>query len=293
MEAPVRRIAIIGLGLIGGSIGLALKRAGLEGTELVGYVRNQEAATKVLRLGAVDWVNEDMSFVVDKADLVILATPPVVIKDILAQIAPYLSPGCTVTDTASTKVKVMEWAEEYLPPSINFIGGHPMAGKELSGIEAAEAGLFQGCTYCLTAGQNASPAAVELLVGMVKKIGANPLFITAAEHDNLVAGISHFPLVLSAALVMTTTQSSSWGKMSKLAATGYYDSTRLASQHPRMNRDICLTNRPNILNWIDAFSKELSHFRELIAEDSEELEDAFIQAQQARQSWLREHDKRG
>ena len=292
METPVRRIAIIGLGLIGGSIGLALKRAGLGGTELVGYVRNQQVATKILRLGAVDRVNEDMLSVVDKADLVILATPPMVIKDVLAQIAPHLSPSCTVTDTASTKVEVMEWAKEYLPPTINFIGGHPMAGKELSGIEAAEAGLFEGCTYCLTPGQNASPAAVELLVGMVKKIGANPLFITAAEHDNLVTGISHLPLVLSAALVMTTTQSSSWEKMSRFAATGYRDLTRLASQHPRMNRDICLTNRPNILNWIDAFSKELSHFRKLIDEDSKELEDTFIQAQQARQLWLEKRDKK-
>jgi len=287
-----RRIAIIGLGLIGGSIGLALKQAGLEGAELVGYVRNPEAANKVLKLGAVDKIEESLASTIDKADLVILATPVMAIKEILAQIGPHLIHGCTVTDTASTKVKVMEWAEEYLPPTVNFIGGHPMAGKELAGIEAAEANLFQGCTYCLTPSQNASPASIQLVVGLVGEIEANPFFTTALEHDNFVAGVSHLPLILSSALVMTATQSAFWAKMSRLAASGYRDLTRLASQHPRMNHDICLTNQENILNWIDEFIKELSRFRQLIAEDSEELEKAFIQARQARQSWLKEHDKR-
>jgi len=287
-----KRIAIIGLGLIGSSIGLALKQAELEGAELVGYVRSPEAANKVLKLGAVDTIKESLASTVDKADLVVLATPVMAIKEILVQIGPHLAHGCTVTDTASTKVKVMEWAEEYLPPTVNFIGGHPMAGKELAGIEAAEASLFQGCTYCLTPGQNVSPASIQLVVGLVSEIGANPLFTTASEHDNFVAGVSHLPFVLSSALVMTTTQSPFWARMSRFAATGYRDLTRLASQHPRMNYDICLTNRGNVLNWIDEFIKELSRFRRLIAEDSGELESAFLQARQARQKWLEEHDKR-
>jgi prephenate dehydrogenase len=287
-----KRIAIIGLGLIGGSIGLALKQTALEEAEVVGYVRSPEAANKVLKLGAVDTIKESLASTVDKADLIILATPVMAMKEILAQIGPHLSHGCTVTDTASTKVKVMEWAEEYLPPTVNFIGGHPMAGKELPGIEAAEANLFQGCTYCLTPGQNVSPASIQLVVGLVSKIGANPIFTTPSEHDNFVAGVSHLPFVLSSALVMTTTQNPFWAKMSRLAATGYRDLTRLASQHPRMNYDICLTNRGNIVNWVDEFIKEVSRFRQLIAEDSEELEDAFIQARQERQAWLEKHDKK-
>ena len=287
-----KRIAIIGLGLIGGSIGLALKQTELERTEVVGYVRRPEAANRVLKLGAVDIIKDSLAAAVDKADLVILATPVMAIKEILAQIGPYLPHGCTVTDTASTKVKVMQWAEEYLPPTVNFIGGHPMAGKELAGIEAAEANLFQGRTYCLTPGQNASPASIQLVVGLVSEIGANHLFTTALEHDNFVAGVSHLPFVLSSALVMATTQSPFWAKMSRFAATGYRDLTRLASQHPRMNYDICLTNRENILNWIDEFIKELNQFRRLISEDSQELENAFIQARQARQAWLEKHDKK-
>ncbi|MBM4462980.1 MAG: prephenate dehydrogenase/arogenate dehydrogenase family protein [Chloroflexi bacterium] len=288
----VRRIAIVGLGLIGGSLGLALKQSGMEGTELVGYVRSSEAGDKALRLGVVDRVEQSLASAVSQADIVLLATPTLAIKETLAQIASHLPSGCLVTDTASTKEEVMRWAKEYLPVTVSFVGGHPMAGKELSGLEAAEAGLFRGCTYCLIPGGNTSPASVQGAVNLVREVGANPLFITASEHDNFVAAISHLPLVISSALVRATTQSTSWPKMSSLAATGYRDLTRLASQHPRMNRDICLTNRENIAAWIDVFIQELSHFRRLIADGSEaEIEQAFVEARQARHSWLKDHAK--
>jgi len=283
------RIAIIGLGLIGGSIGLALKQAQLEDTELVGYVRSSETATKALKRGAVDRIEENPVAAVDKANLVVIATPVMAIREILKQIGSHLSPACIVTDTASTKVKVMEWAEEYLPATVNFIGGHPMAGKELSGIDAAEATLFENRPYCLAQGKNASHTSAQTISELVNRIGANPVFITAPEHDILVAGISHLPLIISSSLVMSTVQSPYWSKMSGLAAGGYRDLTRLASQHPRMNRDICLTNRQNILNWIDEFIQELSRFRGLISGEGEELEKAFIQAQKARQRWIEEN----
>ena len=287
-----KHIAIIGLGLIGGSIGLALKRSGLENAELTGYARNPEVAGKALKLRAVDKTGESLTSTVGKADIVILATPTMAIKEILEQIGPHLISGCIVTDTASTKAKVMEWAGQYLPPGVNFVGGHPMAGKESAGIDVAEATLFQGRTYCLIPGRNASPASIQLMVELVGQMGANPLFITAPEHDNFVAGISHLPLILSSTLVMATTKSPVWEKMSGLAATGYRDVTRLASQHPRMNRDICLTNRENILLWIDEFSRELSRFRRLVADSSEDMEKAFMEARQARESWLDDYDKR-
>ncbi len=288
----MRRIAIIGLGLIGGSMGLALKQAGLEGTELIGYTRSSETAIKALKRGAVDKMEDNLFSTVDKAEIVILATPVMAMKEILENIGPHLSPGCVVTDAASTKVKVMEWAEEYLPSGIDFIGGHPMAGKELSGIEAAEADLFKDCTYCIVQGKSASPRAIKAITDLVKYLEANPLFITASEHDNFVAGISHLPLILSSSLVMSTTKSPYWQDMSGLAAGGFRDLTRLASQHPIMNRDICLTNQQNILNWIEEFIKELSRFRQYIIDGDEDLEKAFIQAQQARHKWIEEHDKR-
>jgi prephenate dehydrogenase len=287
-----RRIAIIGLGLIGGSIGLALKRAGSDGVELVGYARRPETADRALQLGAIDRVEGSLASAVDKAALVILAIPTMSVKEILSQIGSHLPAGSVVTDVASTKVQVMKWAEESLPPGVSFVGGHPMAGKELSGIEVADADLFRGCTYCIVPGRGASDDAVQTIVDLVHKVGARHVFVNAAEHDQFVAGISHLPLILASALVMATTKSPQWSKMSEVAATGYQGATRLASQHPRMNRDICLTNGENIVSWIDDFAKELQRFRGLIAEGDLGLEQAFDRARQARNAWIEEHDKK-
>lgn len=285
-------VAIIGLGLIGGSLGLALKRAESEAVDVVGFARRPETADRARQMGAIDRVEGSLASAVDKADLVILATPTMSIKEILSQIGPHLPAGCAVTDVASTKAQVMQWAEESLPQSISFVGGHPMAGKELSGIEVADADLFKGCTYCIVPGRGASEGAVQTVVAVAHKVGAHHVLLSAAEHDRFVAGISHLPLVLASALVMATTQSPQWPKMSGVAATGYQSTTRLASQHPRMNRDICLTNGENIVAWIDELTKELQRFRGLIAEGDLGLEQAFERARQARNAWIEEHGKK-
>jgi len=282
----VTRIAIIGLGLIGGSMGLALKK--VADLELVGFARRPEVASKALSIGAVDRAEGNLLSAVKEANLVIIATPVVAIKEILAQIGERLSQGCIVTDTASTKAQVMGWAEEFLPSSVSFIGGHPMAGKEASGIEAADAALFAGCTYCLVPGRGATTEAINVVEGLVRQIGAKPIFLNAPEHDSLVAAISHLPLLLSAALVSATTRSPSWPKMAKLAATGFRDLTRLASGNPVMSLDICLTNREPILHWIDEYIKELGEFRRLVSEGGQEMEQAFIRARQGRERWLGE-----
>jgi prephenate dehydrogenase len=287
-----RCVAIIGLGLIGGSVGLALKRAGSEAVELVGFARRPETADRARQLGAVDRVEGSLASAVSKADLVILATPTMSIKEILSQIGPHLPDGCVVTDVASTKVQVMQWAEESLPQGVSFVGGHPMAGKELSGIEVADADLFRGCTYCIVPGRSASEAAVQTVVDLVHKVEARHVLLNATDHDRFVAGISHLPLILASALVMATTQSPHWPKMSDVAATGYQSATRLASQHPRMNRDICLTNGENIVAWIDEFTRELQRFRSLIAEGDLSVEQAFEKARQARNAWIEEHDRK-
>jgi prephenate dehydrogenase len=286
-----RRVAIIGLGLIGGSIGLALKRAEAEAVELVGYARRPETADRARQLGAIDRAEGSLASAVGQADLVILATPTMSIKEILSQIGPHLPVGCVVTDVASTKAQVMRWAEESLPQSVSFVGGHPMAGKELSGIDVADADLFKGCTYCVVPGRSASETAVQTVVDLSHKIGARHVLLSAAEHDRSVAGISHLPLILASALVMATTQSPHWPKMSEVAATGYQSATRLASQHPRMNRDICLTNAENIVAWIDEFNRELQRLRSLVAEGDLGLEEAFERARQARNAWVEEHGK--
>jgi prephenate dehydrogenase len=279
-------VTIIGLGLIGGSIGLALKEGKRPAWEIVGYSRRQETVANALSLGAIERGETNLRDAVKQADFVIIATPVLTVKEIFSEIAPYLPSGCIVTDTASTKVQVMKWAEEILPPTVDFIGGHPMAGRETYGIQAAEADLFRGCTYCLTSSEKASPKSMDTVTTMVKKLGAIPLLIDAQEHDKLVAGISHLPMLLSAALVSLTTKNPSWSKMSKLAASGYHDLTRLASGNPEVNSHICLSNKEAIVNWMDKFSQELERYRQLVADEDKRLEQALAEANRARQEWL-------
>ena len=282
------RIAIIGLGLIGGSMGLALRKADA-GFEVVGFARRPEVASRAFELGAVDRTEVSLLSAVKGADLVIISTPAMAMNGILAEMGVGLRQGSIVTDTASTKARVLDWAKQALPQSVSFIGGHPMAGKEVSGIEAADGDLFRGCNYLLIAGSGASEEARDRVAAMVRQIGANPLFMDASEHDSLVAGISHLPLLISVALVAVTTKSPLWPKMATLAASGFRDLSRLASGDRLMSRDICLTNREPIIRWIDDYIEELRALRYLISEGGEidRLEEAFIQVRKERERWLR------
>ena len=283
----MKRIAIIGLGLIGGSLALALKKARAKGTEIVGFSRSAETIARATECGAIDRAAANLASAVAGADVVVIATPVMATREVLASISEHLSPKCVVTDTGSTKTKVMQWAGEYLSSKVSFIGGHPMAGKETSGIDEADADLFRGCVYCLTPAPCATPQAVRKLKKLVESIGAKPFFIDAETHDNLVAGVSHLPMLLSAAFVTTTTKSRSWSEMANLAAGGYRDFSRLASGNPEMNRDICLTNQEKIVEWLDRYIEVLKGYRHLVAEDSEELAKMLAQAREARDRWLR------
>ena len=280
------RIAIIGLGLIGSSIGLALKRSNWQKAEIVGYARRSEVAQTALEMGVVDITSESLEESVESAELVIIATPVLAVKEILTKVAPHLVSGCIITDTASTKLQVLQWAKELLPKEISFIGGHPMAGKETFGIKAAEAQLFDNCAYCLIPASQVKPTAVQIVTSMVEMIGAIPITISAEEHDRLVAGISHLPLLLSAALVMATTQHPSWEQMSQLASSGYRDITRLASGNPEVNAHICLSNRGAIVSWIDEFIEKLRDLSKLVADGDNEIEEALALASEARRRWL-------
>lgn len=257
--------------------------------EISGISRNPKTASKALSLGVIDKAEAELSAAVERASMVIIATPVLAIRGILQQIAAHLPAQCIVTDTGSTKMEVMKWAQHLLPSTVDFIGGHPMTGKEISGLDGAEAELFNGCIYCLTPKSNASSEAVQSMTRLVRLVGANPLFIDPAEHDNFVAAVSHLPMLLSAALVSATANDPSWAEMSRLAATGYRDLSRLALGDPEMSRDICLTNQVNIVNWMDQYIEELRKYRRLISEGGEELMEAFLRAQQARRKWRQAH----
>ncbi|MBT4513268.1 MAG: prephenate dehydrogenase [Chloroflexi bacterium] len=286
------RIAIIGLGLIGGSLGLALKKAKGDEVDIVGFARRPEIAAEAIKRGAVTRTEPEMGSAVAGVNIVVIATPLVPIKDILPQIAERLSPGTIVTDVGSTKAQVIAWAAEYLPSNVDFVGGHPMTGKETSGLADAEAGLFENCVYCLSPSRDADGEAIKTMEEMARWVGATPLLIDAEKHDALVAGISHLPLLLSSSLVSALAKSDLWPEMSKLAATGFLDMTRLAGGDTELYRGICATNQKAILDWIDRYIDTLNEYRELVLQDEKGLQSILQDAREIRQEWFEKEGRR-
>jgi len=218
---------------------------------------------------------------------VILSTPIHAIPGLLERIAPHLKQGVLVTDTASTKVQILNWVRKFLPAHATFVGGHPMTGRELSGIQAAEAGLFNYSTYCLIPGEQSSTEGIAQLGEIVERLGARPLVLDAARHDHLVAGISHLPFMLSSALVHCLSKQENWNELTTLAAGGFRDMSRLAAGSSTMYRDICATNKAEIINWLDALTSELSNIRSLLSHDDEVLEQYFEEGKQFRETAFR------
>ncbi len=285
------RVAIIGLGLIGGSIGLAL-RSTQEARQVVGYDPAPGAGELARRVGAVDLAHSTLTDTVYKADLIILATPVGAMRSLLSDLAIMASPGTVITDAASTKSQVISWAEEFLPTTISFVGGHPMAGKETSGVGVADATLFQNCMYCLTPTEKTSPAALKTVSALAEILGAHVLFLDPVAHDNLVSQVSHLPFLVSTALMNTLANKSSWKDAALLASSGFRDTTRLAAGSPEMYRDICLTNSEAIVSVLDEYIETLQTFRAQIASHDPHIQEPFTCAQQARQRWQNELDLR-
>jgi prephenate dehydrogenase len=299
----MQRVLIVGLGLIGGSIGLALRRwseerkvDGRKPLEVIGFDPNLDHQRAAEKLGAVDKGAWDLAKAAREADIVVLATPVNTMRDVMQDLVPHLRPGTIVTDTGSTKAQVLKWAAEVLPREVHFIGTHPMAGKTQS-IEGADADLFVGATWCVSPSVTASEEAVRTVLGLVSAAGAEPFFIDPEEHDVYVAGVSHLPFMLSAALMTAVSRDASWRDMKTLTAGGFRDTTRLAAGSPTMHRDILLTNREAVIRWIDAVVGTLGELRQTIASDDERgsasLEAFFSEARDARAEWATQTTREG
>jgi len=250
----MQRIAIIGLGLIGGSIGLGLRRWSSDNSNalrIVGFDEDLDKQSRARKLGAIEEAEWSLANAVSNADIVIVATPVGAMSQVFEDISPNLKQGAIVTDTGSTKTDVLEWAKQ-LPDHVSFVGGHPMAGKSGS-LEAADADLFKGATWVICPSVSADEAAVRNVLGIVGAVGAETFFVDPAEHDSYVAGISHLPFVAAAALMETTASDGAWRDMKTLSSTGFKDTTRLALGNPQMHRDILMTNRAAVARWIDSY----------------------------------------
>lgn len=272
-EAEARpRVAIVGTGLIGASIGLRLCQQPGRSFEVVGFDRDPEQLRTAKKRGALDREARSLAEALEGAGLVILAVPILAAQRVLREMAPYLAAGSVVTDTLSTKNEVLSWAAEYLPAGVNFVGGHPMAGKEASGAAAADAALFEGATWAVVPSPTASELAVRTVVGMVETLGARPAYFDAAEHDQLTAAISHLPLFLSVALFRMVRDSPSWNDAALLAGPGFRDVTRLASGDPVLAHGIWRTNREALVHWLDRFTAQLRELRALLTDTGREEE---------------------
>ena len=280
------RITIIGTGLIGGSIGLALAQRAGRKYEIVGADRDRGASRTAKKLGAIDHEVGSLEEAVQGAGLVILATPVMAARKIIQDCSKYLTDGVVVTDVCSTKTDIMRWAQEFLPDGANFVGGHPMAGREKSGPEAATADLFKGATWAVTPSPRADERAVGVVLGLVETLGANPLFVDAGEHDQYAAAVSHLPLVLSVALFRMVRDSHGWEDASLLAGPGFKDLTRLASGDPTMSRDIMMTNREAVLHWIERMQNELTTVKQAIETGHEPVYDLFHSTQIDRDTFM-------
>ncbi|HEX8966464.1 MAG TPA: prephenate dehydrogenase [Chloroflexota bacterium] len=278
------RVAILGTGLIGASVGLALKAARPQ-TQVVGYDASGDNLRRAQAVKAIDRRGSLRDALAD-ADLVVVSTPVGAMKALFEEMAPLLPEQALVMDTGSTKATVLHWAADLLPKGVRFVGGHPMAGKTESGPDAADAKLFQGAVWCLAPLPTAPRDAIDDAVRLVESFGAASYFVDPDEHDGLVASVSHLPYLMSVALIHHLGRERSWRETASLAAGGFAYTTHLTDSDPRMFADIMRTNRDNIVRRLDLYIAELESLREAIAEDNPELNAVFEQARALHQDWL-------
>jgi prephenate dehydrogenase len=281
IQEPFSRVAILGLGLMGASLGMALRAAGVA-RSVAGYDASEGVAERARERGAIDIACATIPQAIAAADLVALAAPIRAAPDLFATITPHLAPGALVTDLCSVKAHLVACAERAMLDPSRFVGGHPMTGGEQSGVEAARADLYAGCVWPLTPTERTAPGAITRISWMVDRLGATPVLLDPSEHDAAIAPISHLPRVAASALVLAAAQDASWPVAQRLAAGGFRDTTRVVSGSPGMSLDICLTNAPALLTGLDAYIELLRALRERIARGDVTLEETFTSAKRIR-----------
>jgi prephenate dehydrogenase len=277
-SSRIQHLTIVGCGLIGGSFALALRRAGFRGR--ITACGGQRGPRWALDHGIIDSIEDSFDKgSVSNADLVYLAAPIHGIIHFLETSGSLLKPGALVTDAGSTKLEISRIAKMNLPDSVAFIGGHPMAGSELRGVECARENLFDGAVYALTPDDLTDTQSLDVLVELIRAIGANHLVTDPSSHDIAVALISHLPQLVSTSLASLPDGMASNPLAQELAASGWRDMTRLAASSWTIWRDICATNQTNIASALELMIERLKGVREAVAAgDFEGVREAFERA---------------
>jgi prephenate dehydrogenase len=260
----LKSIAVLGVGLMGGSFALAMRRAGLTAS-VVGYDRDPGALQRAAELGIIDRAADSVSDAVRGSELVMVAVPVRAIGRVLHDVSLSLDEDAVVTDAGSTKAEVVRTARDELRERFaRFVPGHPIAGRETSGVDAANVDLFRGARVVLTPTAETSPPALALVKGAWESMGARVSLAGAEEHDRVFAAVSHLPHLLSFALVNEIASRDNSAELLDFAAGGFRDFTRIAASSPEMWRDIVLQNRDALLAELDRYGARLAVFRELI-----------------------------
>lgn len=284
----LKKVVIVGVGLIGGSFALALKKAGIVG-QVVGVGRTTTVLERAQQLGIIDQIADSMQDAVQGADLILIAAPVAQTESILRAIAPHLQLGTVVTDAGSTKSDVVAAARAALGGKIGqFIPGHPIAGRESNGPDAAIADLYVGKKFVVATLPENTAADVERVAAAWRACGAVIHQLSAADHDRVFAAVSHLPHLLSYALVDDIARKPHADQLFQYAASGFRDFTRIAGSSPEMWRDISLANQPALLAELDDYLAQLQRLRvHLAARDGAALESIYTNAQKARHDWIR------
>jgi prephenate dehydrogenase len=280
------KVTIVGVGLLGGSLGMSIKRRRLAG-ETVGFVRREASVRECRRLRVVDGVTRDVGEAVSGADLIVLCTPLSQMRPLVKEMLPVLKRGAIVTDVGSVKAKVVRELEPLVARAgAHFIGSHPMAGSERTGVAAARADLFLNAVCVVTPTRKSAPAAVRKVARFWEALGCDMLRLSPEQHDVRVSRSSHLPHVVAATLVRFVLNPAHPGTQARLCANGFRDATRIASGSPEMWRDIALDNRRNLVRALDAFAVELRKCRRrLRGADPATIMEFFEHAKRRRDAW--------
>lgn len=282
----IDKLVVCGVGLIGGSVALALRRARLV-NRIVGVGRRPEPLAMARQLGVIDEIATDWADALNGASMVLLAMPVGQMDAVAAAIAPHLAPGTIVTDAGSTKRDVIEAIYRHLGAHLaTVVPAHPIAGAEKSGPAAAQAELYRGRKVVVTPLPENAPEAVARVRDMWAACGAVLHEMSPQEHDRVFAAVSHLPHLLAFGLVHDLAGRANAEQLFSYAASGFRDFTRVAGSHPEMWRDICLANRHSLLAELDAYLSELAYLRALLLDgNGPSLEAVFADASRARNEW--------
>ena len=278
-------VCVVGVGLIGGSFGLALRQRRLA-RHVVGVVRRQATIEEAIQIGAIDEGTTDLRQAASQADLIFMAPPVGQMIELCREISGVVRAGAIVTDAGSTKASFVSECEEILAGRAHFVGGHPMAGSEQTGVAAARSDLFERSMWILTPSPQTPPEVLGTLTQMVEALGANPLLLDAASHDAILASTSHLPHVTASALVHQFARAREGAQVAdQLIGGGWRDSTRVAAGSPEMWRDICLANSEAIDASLGELIGELEQVRRWAREgEGDRLREWFEQAAQVRRA---------